>query len=353
MSSREIHDGPVEAGVAPGPTEPPEHRKPPTIRMAGVALTVIVAIALLLTSSWRGGFSFAYMGIVPGITAVLASPRVAVLSAVATAVAVFVGVAVSGSTPLAVLWMAALAVAIVYSSRHGWTSIMCMVAAQAAIVIIYGKVFSHAPAPFNEPHTLAGALPVAGFVLGGGLVVALAGAIFLRPFPGELEESLNSRDSWWFGATVIPLTILGTFLCLHFFPGTHAWWLLLTFYVVLIPSVQEAIPRMRGRVLGTLAGATVAAILTFVVADNTVFYILTIMAASGTILLSDRTYWIYAAFLTATVLFGGFHAANNPLLLDIERIGLTILGALAAYAALRFNAQLRERVERAQPARAE
>lgn len=337
MSSPEVSDGAL--------VEPAGARKPPTIRMAGVALTVIIAIVLLILSPWKGGFSFAYMGIVPGITAVLASPRTAFLSAIATAVAVFVGVAVSGSIALSVLWMAILAVAIVFASRYGWTSIMCMVAAQAAIVIVYGKVFAHAPAPFNEPHTIAGALPVAAFVLGGGLVVALAGEIFLRPFPGQLEEGLDKPDSWWFGATVIPLTVVGTWLCVYFFPGTHSWWLLLTFFVVLLPSVQDATPRMLGRVLGTLIGASIAAILTFVITDSTIFYILTIFAATGTILMSDRSYAIYAAFLTATVLFGGFHAADNALLLDIERIGLTVLGALAAYGALRGNAWLRERVE--------
>lgn len=346
MGSREYADE-IPATRDPSPTaaEPTTPPKPPTIRMAGVAGVVIVAISLLLASPWRGGFSFAYMGIVPGIAAVLLSPRVAVYSAVATAGAVLVGVTVSGSIPLSVLWMALLAVGIVYASRLGLSSIACMVAAQAAIVIVYGKVFSHAPAPFDQPATFTGALPVAAFVLGGGLVVALAGWLFIRDFPGEPEDRLSVRDSWWFGATVIPLTILATWMCMQLFPGTHSWWLLLTFYVVLLPTTTAAMPRMKGRVIGTIAGAVIATLLTFVIDSPTVFYILAIVAAVGTILLADRSYSLYAAFLTATVLFGAFHAANNAALLNFERIVLTILGALAAYGVLRFNEWLRERVE--------
>lgn len=351
MSSPDIADDapqPQAATADPPASETVKAAKPPTIRMAGVALTVIIAIALLLLSPWKGGFSFAYMGIVPGITAVLLSPRVAVYSAAATAVAVFVGVAVSGSIPLSVLWMTLLAVGIVYASRAGWSSIACMVAAQAAIVIVYGKVFSHAPAPFNEPATITGALPVAAFTLGGGLVVALAGWIFIRDYPSEPEDKLSPRDSWWFGATVIPLTILATWMCLQLFAGTHAWWLLLTFYVVLLPTTKAAIPRMKGRVLGTLGGAILATLLTFVFDSPTVFYVLAIIAAVGTILLADRSYSLYSGFLTATVLFGAFHAANNAVLLNLERIVLTILGALAAAGMLLFNEWLRKRLEQPQ-----
>lgn len=350
MGGSPVAGSPVAERATPETVTAP---KPPTIRMAGLAGLVILGIGLLLASPWRGGFSFAYMGIVPGITAVLLSPRIAVYSAFATALAVFVGVAVGGSIPLSVLWMTLLAVGIVFASRVGWASIACMVAAQAAIVIVYGKVFAHAPEPFNQPASLAGALPVAAFALGGGLLVALAGWLFIRDFPGESEDRLSVRDSWWFGATVIPLTILATWMCLQLFPGTHSWWLLLTFYVVLLPTTRAARPRMQGRVIGTLVGAIIATALTFVIDSATVFYVLALIAAVGTLLLANRSYSLYAAFLTATVLFGGFHAADNAVLLNFERIVLTILGALAAYGALRFCEWLRERLEARPPAPAQ
>ena len=318
-------------------------------RMLGFVAVVLVSLIVLIASPWRGGFGFAYMGVVPGIAAVIASTRVAFLSAVTTAGAVLVGVTVSGSVPLSVLWMTVLAVGIVYASRYGASSVGCMITAQAAIVIVYGRVYAGAPEPFNQPHTFAGALPVAAFALGGGLVVALAGQIFLRQFPGRLGDELSVHDSWWYGASVIPLTILGTWVCRAFFPGTHSWWFLLTVYVVLLPVSVAAIDRMRGRVIGTVAGATFVAIITFVVAEAelsvNIIYGLALIAAVGTIVFAHGSYTLDAAFLTATVLLGGFGSANNPTLLHGERVGLTILGAAAAFGALRFNDWLRARVD--------
>ena len=64
--------------------------------MLGLVAVVLASLIVLLVSPWRGGFGFAYMGVVPGIAAVIASTRVAFLSAVVTAGAVLVGVTVSG-----------------------------------------------------------------------------------------------------------------------------------------------------------------------------------------------------------------------------------------------------------------
>ena len=112
---------------------------------------------------------------------------------------------------------------------------------------------------------------------------------------------------------------------------------------------RAAIERMRGRVIGTVAGAAVVAVVTFVVAEAelsvNIIYGLALIAAVGTIVFAHGSYTLDAAFLTATVLLGGFGSANNPTLLHGERVGLTILGAAAAFGALRFNDWLRARVD--------
>lgn len=352
-------DGPSvdDGSVADGPAGRPDdgngsaghgvtgEPRPPSWRLAAAALITIAALVGLLVSSWHGGFAFAYMGVVTGMIAMFVSLRATLLSAAGTSVAVFVGVLVSGSVTLSVLWMAVLACVIAWSSRYGGAVIASLIAAQAAIVIVSGHVFALAPAPFDRPHTAAGALPVTGFVLGGALVVVIVTAIFLHGYGHPATPRLTTTDAWWLLATVLPLTVVGTWVCRFYFDGTHAWWLLLTVFVVLLPLPREATARMHDRVLGTVAGAVVVMLITLIGQQTTVFQVLTFVAAVGTIATTSRSYTLNSAFLTATVLFMATPAATNPLLLHSERMGLTVLGALVAYLLMLGNLRLRRNLE--------
>src|SRR5699024_253499 len=112
---------------------------PPLWRQGAVALLAIAVIAALLSSPWSSGFAFFYLGVVPGIIALRLNWRIAAGSAVATAVAVLIGVWVSGSTAGAVIWLTLLALTIGYAARFGLATIASMITVQAAIVAISGN----------------------------------------------------------------------------------------------------------------------------------------------------------------------------------------------------------------------
>lgn len=307
---------------------------PPLWRQGAVALLVIAVIAALLSSPWRSGFAFFYMGVVPGIIALRLSWRIAAGAAVATAAAVLIGVWVSGSTAAAVIWLALLALTIGYAARFGLATIASMVTVQAAIVAISGNVFTRAPAPYDTPHTFTAGLPVAAFTLAGGLVVALGIALFLRGWAREPSPKLERVDALWYGGVALVLVIAAVWLAMAEFSGTHAWWLVLTILVVLLPTHDETVHRVHDRVLGTIAGAVLVMAVAVLTEQNWVFYTLALLGAIGTIATASASYVLNSALLTVTVLSAASPAAHSALLLHGERVLLTVAGALIAYGAM-------------------
>lgn len=325
---------------------------PPAKRMAGVLVLVIVAIVILLSSPLKHGMMFAYFGIVPGIIAVRISWRAALTSAALTAVAVFIGVWVSGSVPLSVIWMIVVALAVGASSRIGWAVIGSMIAAQSAIMVISGHVYPDVAAPFNEPHTAAAALVVAAFTFGGGVLMTIAALVFLHGYETPAEPRLGDDDARWYTATLVVLVFLGTWIGRAYFPGTHAWWFLLTVFVVLLPLPDDAAHRMHDRAIGTIIGAAALMVVTAIAGTHhVVFRVLALVGVVGVIGTASKSYTINAAFLTVTVLSMASPGAGNALVLQGERIGLTVLGVLLTWGLMYLLRMLRDRLEGPRTAR--
>ncbi|GEM_PF-6651157 len=323
---------------------------PPLWRQGAVALLAIAVIAALLSSPWSSGFAFFYMGVVPGIIALRLNWRIAAGSAVATAVAVLIGVWVSGSTAGAVIWLTLLALTIGYAARFGLATIASMITVQAAIVAISGNVFALAPDPYDVPHTFLAGLPVAGFTLAGGLTVTIGIAAFLRGWERAPSPKLERSDALWYGGVALALVVAAVWLAMAKFAGTHAWWLVLTILVVLLPTHDETVHRVHDRVLGTIAGAVLVMAVAVVTEADWVFYTLALVGAIGTIATASASYVLNSALLTVTVLGAASPAAHSALLLHGERVLLTVAGALIAYAAMIGAERLRALLARRHPA---
>lgn len=323
-----------------------ESAGPPTARMAGVLGVVVVAVVVLLSSPWKHGMMFTYFGIVPGILAVRLSWRAAGVSAVLTAGAVFVGVVVSGSLPLSIIWMMLLAVGVGLASRIGWAAIGSMIAAQSAIMVVSGHVYPDVAAPFDEPHTAAAGLVVAAFTFGGGALMTAAALVFLRGFEHPPEVRLGEQDANWYTAALVVLVGVGTWVCRGYFPGTHSWWFLLTVFVVLLPLPDEARHRMHDRALGTAIGAVALMAVTATVGmEPTVFRVLAVVGVVGVIATTAKSYTINAAFLTLTVLAMASPGAGSAIGLQAERIGLTLLGVLLTWGSMLVLSKVRAQLQ--------
>lgn len=166
-----------------------------------------------------------------------------------------------------------------------------------------------------------------GIWIGAGSVIALSALVRVFRTP---PEPVSSRAA---GLHAVILTA-GSLLIIWASQqvGLHrGYWALLTFCLVFSPAVAGGTARGRARMLGTLIGAGVAA----VVALSAPTLVCLILAAACAVLtvayapMPDDL--LYAVFLTPTVLllFGGgqFHSV---FILAAERVGMTVAGGILA-----------------------
>jgi hypothetical protein len=322
------------------------------LRLACVLLAVIVLLASLTFSPLTGASNAAYMGLLPAITALILSPTRAIQAALITPVIVFSALTLSGHIVLSVIFMGAVAAATAAVAVIGWNAIACVIATEAALALI------NPPHITVEGHTLGqstvtAAIAVSAFVLLGGLWVAVAGHIFLTgQTPAEPHKS-TPTEARWYASVIVPLTMTGTWVCVNFFPHTSSWWLLLTFFVVLMPTATETRIRIRERLGGTLLGGIIAALLTVLFPSAGVLHVLAILGAALTIAtFASGKRWLFAAYLTGTVILSSYTETHDTLLLDLQRISLTIVGGALALIALTLTdrlSALRNRAKRDPP----
>jgi len=114
---------------------------------------------------------------------------------------------------------------------------------------------------------------------------------------------------------------------------THGYWLAMTSIIVLQPYTGETVRKSAQRVLGTVAGAVLAAVLASAIHAEWALLIVIAVGAAFSVALYAVDYAWYCFFLTPTIVL-----LTLPHLLDWRfsavRMGMTGLGALIAVAAM-------------------
>ncbi|MGA7159043.1 MAG: FUSC family protein [Acidobacteriaceae bacterium] len=137
-------------------------------------------------------------------------------------------------------------------------------------------------------------------------------------------------------AFVVALDVLLTHLIrVHHQPITHGYWIAMTSLIVLQPYTGETIRRSGERVLGTVAGAALAAILAALIHTELTLLITVSIGAFFTLALYAVDYAWFCFFLTPTIVL-----MVLPHLRDWHfatlRLGMTFVGALTAVLAMLF-----------------
>lgn len=193
------------------------------------------------------------------------------------------------------------------------------------------------PALFANPPTID-----VGYVIGVLVIMNITGAwaiLVLHLAVGARSlKPVNVPDRR------IPLligTVLGAFSAIVMVIGTstelksHWVWITLTLYLLTDPTQLLTGKRMLGRVLGTLAGFGVVAVLALVGIPDPVLQMLAPLALWLCLffLVLNRPYWQYSLFLTVSVVLLNSREVNT-LLLDAERFVFTLVGAVLSLAAV-------------------
>ena len=309
--------------------------------VSGLLLCFVPMICLYL-SAWSSYAPFIYLGLLPALVALERGVRVAAVTAVLTPVSVFLGLVVSGSVWLSGVFVAAICVGVAWSYTKGWQGAATYIASQGALAAIAAPGARLADTAPNSP---ASAAVVTGFVLVGGVWVALIGVLLLDDLPHNAHEQPADEDLRRFTIVLVCLVFFGTLAAKLWLPGGHAWWVVLTILVVLQPGVAGTSRRTFHRVLGTVAGGLIGALLVYVIGINSATTAIGVFVAvlSG-IAYVKAPYWVFAFFLTAALMCLSF-TPETVMHGYAERAGFTLLAAAVTVLVLKISAMVLRPVE--------
>lgn len=298
---------------------------------------LIIAAPVLIAGVWIPGLSdVAFFGILAAAFGWIAGGvRIGALVVASLAVLGVVAILLRGQTWALALLLVLLGVLYGYAASRG------VAKAVLQLPILTPYFISSPPALFTDPPVIDVKYVVGVLVV--MLVTGLWTILVLRLAAGartlKHTEVRNPRVPILYG------TILGVLAAAVMVIGTttelktHWVWVTLTLYVLADPQQLYTPAKMWGRVLGTLAGFAVVSLLVFSGIPDNVLIVLALPALwlSLVFMIIHRPYWQYALFLTITVVLVGMSDVNT-LLLDVERMGFTIVGAgLSILAAVLVN----------------
>lgn len=267
------------------------------IRYAAGILLCLAPLFIVFASPARGDATLVYVGVLPTFVSLICGPLVALAVAFATAAAVYVGLLVSPHAALAAVFMALLALVVAWSYRRGWEVPATYVATQAALATIAAPHVTMLQD--YSAHAVPAAAAAAGFVLFGGVWVAVVGYFLL----GDLEQPAT------------PVT-------------TH----LVTFGLVLAVLVAIETYAAIAWVPGTVLGALVATLVVTWLGTGTTLRVVGIAAALLTaVAYVSARYWIFAGLLTFALVVLTM-PADRVIHSSADRIGYTVLPAVIAVA---------------------
>ena len=135
---------------------------------------------------------------------------------------------------------------------------------------------------------------------------------------------------------VVAFDVLITYLIyVHHQPITHGYWIAMTSLIVLQPYTGETVRRSGERVVGTVAGAALAALLAVFIHNEVTLLLIVSVGAFFTLALYAVDYAWFCFFLTPTIVLMVLPHLSDWHFAAV-RMGMTCFGALTAVLAMLF-----------------
>lgn len=290
---------------------------------------VFLPVVLVAVSTWHAEAYLVFLALPPTLGGLLLSPAAAWAGAGLTAVGLALGTTLSSSPPAGVCAIAVACAAVAWGARRGAVLLGTTAVTPMALALVSPPALAPLEIAAADPVTARRVLVAAGLVLLGGVWTAAVTTVLLRDLRRPARQPETASAARWYGIVLCPLMAVGTYAAMRWFPGTHAWWVLLTVLVVLHPRFEQIRSHAIGRTLGTVAGAAAAALLVAVVPDERVLVLLGVLCGLAAAVANlTRPYAQYAALLTLTViLLTGGTGTGAAIATALERVALTLLGA--------------------------
>ncbi|WP_324100378.1 FUSC family protein, partial [Ornithinimicrobium sp.] len=231
-----------------------------TPRLLGLVALVIAPVVVLSASPWAAGGSLFFLGMLPAGVGVLISVRVALVSGLVTA-ALMMGAVPFREQPVAgSLLMAAIGVAVGLSSTRGWHGVGSLAGPQTAFALIGAPMVALASSTVSADSSPAATVAMGAWVAAGGLWITLLGRLAGDALPSREPPAVPAAAGRYFAVALGLLAGIGAWIAMQWTTAPGAWWLLLTLFVVIQPSYAATMQRAAHRVLGTVVGAVLAAV---------------------------------------------------------------------------------------------
>lgn len=308
-------------------------KKTRTLAMVVVAALAGAPFFVIVLSPWDALGGVVLMALLPLLIMATVGLSALVKTAGATVAVVLIALLLSSTGPLLPWLGTAFVVALALLSgtlvRIGRQGIGALVLTVAAYLMTNG-------AKVSTPFTNLDAVTVA-FVIAGVVAIGCAWTIAVLSLATrkvEIPTRTVPEPDLPYTVLLTVLTGVFTFVTLQWFPGTSAWWAVLTVAVILRPTGDRMRARLLARVAGTVLGGALALVLVWLIPAEVVAPIAGGLAAL--LLITSKLlgwhYWIYAIFLTMTVIMLTF-TPDTIVAGDITRVGITVGAAIISAAA--------------------
>lgn len=309
------------------------------LRVLGAVLLALIPVVAMAFSPWHAATGLLVLGMLPTLTAAPSGPTAMAAAAGASAATAFLAVLMTHTGP----WSSVLGVALVVilSLATGGLAVQGLHPVGAATISLAAYVMvdpSSAVAALDQrlPLGAPAVLIAVGILLGCGWALLVV-RVVLRDVRLPAKRDAATLP---YGVLLAVLCGLFTLICVLWFPGTNAWWAVLTVAVILQPSHGQTRTKLYGRILGTVLGGTAAALVVLVL-PGTAAVLLGVVAslASVLLLLADADYWKYAVAVTVSVILLTFDS-STVIAGDFQRITVTIVAAAVTAVAVAIASRL-------------
>ncbi len=317
-------------------------------------LLIVLAIApmlILSATEWSANATLFYLGMLPAAMGLLINVRVAAAGGVLTGAMMMLAVPLRDEPVLGALLMAAIGAVVGLSSVRGWHGVGAYAGPQTAFALIGAPMVALASGSVAIDSSWAATTMMGGSVAAGGLWIAFIGWLARHELPTHEPQTVPTSAARYFAGALAALVGIGAFIAMQWSTSSDAWWLLLTLFVVVQPFYADTLQRSAYRVVGTVLGAVVAALVAESLAGLPVLIsIVTLVVTAGAVWAQlTKPYWVYVTFLTSAVILPTSSQTEALLFADAQRVAFTIAAAAVAVGVLGIGHRIVTR-QRAQPA---
>ncbi|MEO8793978.1 MAG: FUSC family membrane protein [Daejeonella sp.] len=153
----------------------------------------------------------------------------------------------------------------------------------------------------------------------------------------QISNNLNLKSGIFRHALRVAFVCFFGYLISKIFPiGYHSYWILLTILVILKPGFSLTKQRNYERLIGTLAGGIMGALILYIIHDQTVLFVLLLLFMVASYSFQRIKYVVSVLFMTPYILILFSFLGENNLHIAQERVVDTFIGSFIALLANYF-----------------